>query len=172
MLEEERRQRFETLLTEQLHARAWHYATRQSRTREDAQDLLQEALVRAYRKLHQLREPGAFKPWLFSIIRSCARNLARPALPQFAQTLWFQAVQASGHADLLSEPIAEALAALPPVQCELLALFYLDGLSLEETGRVLGVSPQVVGQRLHRARAALRREFARRHASGLQPTGN
>jgi DNA-directed RNA polymerase specialized sigma24 family protein len=58
---------------------------------------------------------------------------------------------------------------LPAAQAELLALFYLDGLSLVETGRVLGLSPQAVGQRLHRARLALRRSLERQPAMGLAP---
>jgi len=69
---------------------------------------------------------------------------------------------------------AAALARLPQSQQELLSLFYIDGLNLSETGQVLGIRPQVVRQRLYRARQALRRQLestpatqrARRPAGG------
>jgi RNA polymerase sigma-70 factor (ECF subfamily) len=169
MLDSERRQLFEALLSEELHAQLWRYCTRLAATREDAEDLLQEALARAYRKLHQLREPAAARAWLFSIARSLYINQSRrsPQIP--AESLWLHSTQAQEHAHSLSEPIAEALAGLPLPQRELLALFYLDGLTLEECGSVLGAGPQVAAQRLYRARRALRRELEKQRVLGLQP---
>jgi RNA polymerase sigma-70 factor (ECF subfamily) len=169
MLENDRRRLFESLLTEQLHAMAWRYASRLAATREDAEDLLQEALVHAYRKLHQLREPEAFRPWLFSIIRSRGVNLQRRLPAGFAASLWFQRVLAQEQPHALAERLALALARLPAAQSELLALFYLDELSLAETGRVLGIAPLAVGQRLHRARQALRRVLENQLELGLAP---
>jgi RNA polymerase sigma factor (sigma-70 family) len=87
MLEDDRRRLFEAVLTEQVHTQAWRYAARQAATREDAEDLLQEALAAAYRKLHQLRDHGAFRPWLFSIIRTRALNLRQREPAGFAQSL-------------------------------------------------------------------------------------
>jgi DNA-directed RNA polymerase specialized sigma24 family protein len=106
---------------------------------------------------------------LFSIVRSRAVNLQRRVPAGFAQSLWFQCVNAQGPQSALTERIADALARLTAAQAELLALFYLDGLSLEETARVLGLTPQVVGQRLHRARQAMRRVMENQQVLGLEP---
>ena len=69
----------------------------------------------------------------------------------------------------LAEPIAEALARLPHAQREILSLFYLDGLNLEETGWVLGITPQVASQRLYRARRSLRRLLPEPRRQGILP---
>ena len=159
MQESERRALFESVVTGQLHAQAWAYATRLCRTREDAEDLLQDALARAYASLHQLRQPELVRSWLFAILRAQSINRTRRAPLDLAATWWFQSALARDYQQPLTDPLARALAQLSPEQREVLTLFYLDGLSLAETGRVLRCSAQAVGQRLHRARQALRRRL-------------
>lgn len=149
-------QRFERMLTPEVYEAAWRYASRLRATREDAEDLLQESLLQALSKLGALRDETSFRGWLLSIVRRKSidqfrRMKARPAvtreLPQLA------AYEAD---DALSEHVLAALNQLPVAQQELLSLFYLDGLTLKETGQVLGIPPRAVRQRLFRARTALR----------------
>lgn len=153
-----RQQRFESALDDEAYAAAWAYSRRLTDSRLDAEDLLQEALAHAYRRLDQLRDPDRFKGWLLSIVRTQflswrRQTVARPPiiseLPQLGRR----------DPDPLAGPVAEALAALPEPQHEILSLFYLDGLSLAETGQVLGIGPTAVRQRLYRARYALRRRL-------------
>ena len=147
---------FEKVLTPKVYRRAWNYACRLSATREDAEDLLQEALARAWRGLGRLRQPERFGAWLITIIRNCfVSATGQREVP--LESYWHQVVQASGTDGPLTEEVAAALNRLPQTQRELLSLYYLDGLSLKETGWVLGIQPQVAGQRLYRARQALRR---------------
>ena len=164
-------EQFEQLLTPGVHRRAWRYACRLKSTREDAEDLLQDALVRAYRGLHRLRHTERFGAWLISIIRNCHLSRRHRHHQQNSDSYWLQLVKSSSVENPLSESIAEALTKLPAAQREILSLFYLDGLSLEETGWVLGVAPQVVGQRLYRARRALRKKLGAIHMPGLSPRG-
>jgi bifunctional DNase/RNase len=56
--------------------------------------------------------------------------------------------------------VRESIALLPSSEREVVALHYVDGLSCEEVGALLGVSPGAVRVRLHRARARLRNELA------------
>lgn len=156
---DERQQRFAALLSEAAYLSAWRFAYSLAGQRADAEDLLQDALIRAYRGLDRLRDETRFTGWLLSIVRTVyldrlrwerIRPQALRELPPFV---------AAQDADPLSPAVAEALARLPQAQQQLLALFYLEGLSLSETGQALGIGPLAARQRLFRARLALRREL-------------
>jgi len=158
--------RFESCLTEEAYLSAWRYASHLCGSREDAEDLLQESLAQAFRKFGQLRNPEAFRGWLLSIIRSqhirkWRKDRNRPEEYQLKEFL--AGDRAPGEP---AGPLAEALATLPATQRELLSLFYIEGLSLRETGAALGLSPRAVKQRLFRARAALRRRLEPHFAVG------
>ncbi|MCC7479106.1 sigma-70 family RNA polymerase sigma factor [bacterium] len=151
---------FEQLLSEEVYQAAWGFCCRLSRSREDAQDLLQEGLLRAWRSLSQLREPCLFKPWLFTLLRRLHLSRSRRAQLPLAES-WLFRQSAGLERDQFSQRLAEAMGRLPQAQRELLSLAYLDGLSLEELGALLRISPQSASQRLYRAREALRRSYAR-----------
>jgi RNA polymerase sigma factor (sigma-70 family) len=126
---------------------------------EEAEDLVQEALLRAYLGLSQLRDPGRFGAWLCGI----AVNLAKMRLRLRAR-----------ETRLLSEPVddgrpeerelfglvRDALEVLPSGQRDAVVMHYLDGLSCDEIAALLGGSPGAVRVRLHRARQQLRRQLA------------
>ena len=156
-----RQQRFENLVSEAAFRSAWRFAYSLTGSRADAEDLLQDALIRAYRGLDGLRDESRFTGWLLSIVRtvhldSLRRERSRPQA--YEEPPPYLAAQ---DAEPLSPAVAEALARLPHAQQQLLALFYLEGLSLEETGMALGIGSQAVRQRLFRSRSALRRELGR-----------
>jgi RNA polymerase sigma-70 factor (ECF subfamily) len=155
------RERFEQLLDSECYACAWGYARRLSEqgggTRHDAEDLLQEALAHAWRGLPGLRDAGRFKPWLFAIIRR--RYLTRRSRQRPLQALDELPALPGPEADPLQRELLEALARLPEAPRELLSLFYLHGLSMQETAEVLGLAPGAVHMRLARARERLRHEF-------------
>jgi RNA polymerase sigma-70 factor, ECF subfamily len=181
MIEEARRAQFEEALSEEAYQSAWRYACRLCTVagvvqRAEAEDLLQESLVHAFSRLHQLRDRASFKSWLLSIMRTrfitrYRRQQASAAAEERRQVQ----LELAGDATELTELVQAALASLPTAQQELLSLFYLEGLSLKETGRVLGLAPHSVRQRLFRARDALRRALgiapARRSASNATPEG-
>lgn len=161
------RERFEELLTDQAYQAAWRHAYRLATgtsggTREDAEDLLQEALAQAYRSLPQLRDPSRFTAWLVSIVRTRFLDWRRRCLASGVNLELDAercAEEATAIADPLGELVQEALLLLPAAQREIISLFYLDGLSLIETGQVLRIAPRAIRQRLHRARQALRRQL-------------
>ena len=145
------------LLTEAVYEAAWRYAYRLASTREDAEDLLQDALVHAWRRVAQLREPSAFRAWLFSIIRTKHLEKVRKRRVQTSPLEDVRAHTPERAAVPAPDGFAEAFCRLPEPHRELLSLFYIEGLSLKETGQVLGVKTQAVKLRLFRARAALRK---------------
>lgn len=163
----EQRTQFEAALTDEVYGAAWRYAWRLAASgrggcREEAEDLLQEALTHAWRQFGQLRDTLQFKAWLLSIVRTRYLNRLRTARrrPQVA---------GEPAADLAAQepPGPEVQAAhaalqlLPAAERELLQLFYLEGLSLAETGVATGLDARVVRQRLYRARQSMRRACER-----------
>jgi len=151
---------FLKLLTEDTYQCAWRYSWRLAENREDAEDLLQESLAYAFEKIFSLREREAFRGWLLSIVRTkYIRHWHRKKrAPRQADELPANSPAPSTR-NPAGDVLAGALARLPESQREILGLYYIDGLSLQETGQVLGIKPGVVKQRLFRARGALRRYF-------------
>jgi RNA polymerase sigma factor (sigma-70 family) len=129
---------------------------------EEAEDVLQEALLRAYLGLSRLRDPERFGSWLCGIALNLAkmrlrRRVAQPQLVA-AGGLGFEAVDTQDHE--LLRIVRDAVELLPPGQRDVVLMHYVDDLSCEEIARLLGTSPGAVRVRLHRARAQLRRELA------------
>ena len=159
---------FENLLTQQVLDVAWRYCYRLCRQREDAEDLLQDALAHGYNRIGQLKDPSAFKSWLMCIVRSqFLMNLRRRKVENLVHANSDEAIlhivdtSTAGETNLEALEITAALEQLPAGQREILELFYLDELNLAETAQVLGLSQGAVQQRLFRARGALRRAVDR-----------
>ena len=162
---------FEEALVPEILAMAWRYACRLSKTREDAEDLLQDALAHGLVRFDQLRDPTRFRSWLMSIVRTRFLMLQRRVTPDQERFRVDDAdaetrladTAATPEGNSLAEEIALSLSRLPTPQSEILSLFYLEGLNLQETAQVLGITVGAVQQRLFRARGALRRELERFH---------
>jgi RNA polymerase sigma-70 factor (ECF subfamily) len=124
--------------------------------RRDAEDATQEALTRAWRKLHQLRPGMPVRPWFFAIVANQCRNVRRT--PWFRLTSLAEVV---GHRPA-REPEVEhidlerAMQHLPLADRGALFMhFYLD-LPIEEVAAALGVSPAAAKSRIYRACHRLR----------------
>lgn len=132
---------------------------------DEAEDVMQDALVRAYRSLDRCEEPSRFKGWLFRIVSNqCRTHLARrrrrPTQP--LEDVPDAAVADEGHPGLdaeaadRAERLAAALERLSPDHREALVLYYVQELSVPELAEVLDLSVSAVKMRLHRGRDALR----------------
>jgi RNA polymerase sigma factor (sigma-70 family) len=135
-------------------------------SREEAEDAVQETLLRAYLGLSRLRKPEHAAGWLFGIAVNVARmrlrsRAAHDRAVRSAASMPHEpsAEQAAERRDLLAT-VREAVAILPEGQREVVLLHYVDGLSCEEIGAILGRSPGAIRVRLHRARRQLRTELA------------
>lgn len=120
--------------------------------REEADDVVQEALLRAYLGLGSLRDPARFGSWLGTIAVNLARMRRRR--PRRETMPLHELVAPSPDEPELA--VDEALAALPAETRQLLVLHYVEGIPCAELGERLGVSAGAVRVRLHRARARLR----------------
>jgi RNA polymerase sigma factor (sigma-70 family) len=126
---------------------------------EEAEDLVQEALLRAYLGLSQLRDPARFGAWLCGI----AVNLAKMRLRRRAleARLFLEPTSDGGFEEReLLQLVRNAVDVLPPGQRDAVLMHYIDGLSCEEVAVLLGSSPGAIRVRLHRARQRLREQLA------------
>lgn len=147
--------------------------------REDAEDVLQETLLQAFRKLNTLAAPAAVVGWLFRIARNAClmkrrRSKFAPkqemSLDEFLPargpdgqpqvTDWSALPEASAINEELRSHLREAIRKLPPIYRMVLVLRDVEGLSAEEAARALGVNHNVLKMRLHRARLAVRKDLA------------
>lgn len=127
----------------------------------DGDDLLQDALVRAWRAYPRLRDPSRFRFWLLRIIRNTHRSRARKAMLR----RWFSLDRAAdipaqeGIAFEEKEVVRQALARVPRRQREALVLFEVVGMSTDEIAGLQGVTTSAVKSRLARGRVNLRRIY-------------
>lgn len=151
-------------LLEPIHDRALGFARSVSRSRDDGDDLFQEALVRALDKLGLLRDDAAFKGWLYRIIINLHRNRTRRAF-------WRRLIPLGG--DEIGEHVTVetigsverarlALAQLAPDQREAIVLHDIEGWAVGEIADLEGVSMSAIKSRLSRGRDRLRDIYARR----------
>ena len=124
--------RFEDL-ARQYAADLYRYAFWLARDRSQAEDIVQEALLRGWRAFPRLREQGAAKRWLFSIVRNEYLRALGAASPP-AESLDGMEL-ADERQDLFGLEMRDALLALPASYAEPLALQVLGGFSCAEIGR-------------------------------------
>jgi RNA polymerase sigma-70 factor (ECF subfamily) len=140
--------------------RAAGYAWAIVHNREDAEDALQEALVRAYQALIRYDRSRSFKGWLFAIVRHCCLDLlrrrrARPVSvaldPASLRIAAFDRQEEYERHDTLQW----ALAQLSPTHREVIELRYFGDCSYREIAAALGIPEGTVMSRLHVARQSL-----------------
>ncbi|MBN2081188.1 sigma-70 family RNA polymerase sigma factor [bacterium] len=165
----DRQKRFEEALSPAVYGAAWRFGCRLADCREDAEDLLQEALATAFARFDQLRDPLRFTPWLLAIVRRCHLMKLRERSRRPRQVDVMREPVAEPDAPGFSGEVRAALAGLPERQRTLLALVYAEELSQVEAAQVLGVSPAGVRMQLTRARRALRRAIERQWAEDADP---
>jgi RNA polymerase sigma-70 factor (ECF subfamily) len=133
----------------------FRYAYWLARDRAQAEDVVQEALLRGWRAFPRLRQHAAAKAWLFSIVRNEYLR-ALGAKPPAAESLDGMEI-ADARQDLFGLEMRDALLALPAAYAEPLALQVLGGFSCAEIAAMIGASEGATMTRLTRARQALRR---------------
>lgn len=145
-------------LARQYAADLYRYAYWLARDRSQAEDIVQEALLRGWRAFPRLRTHAAAKSWLFSIVRNEYLRAAQTSARQ-AESLDGVDPPDERPAELGME-MREALLSLPATYAEPLALQVLGGFSCAEIAAMLGATEGATMTRLTRARQALKRLVA------------
>lgn len=123
-----------------------------------AEDLTQEAFLRALRRIAQYQYPRPFKPWLYAIATNLARDHYKQAEQRYATVALDLAETLPDHnashpgealfAQVEARAVIRALAALPSPQRETIVLRYYQDLSLEDIAAALHIPVGTVKSRL------------------------
>lgn len=129
------------------------------RSRDEMDDILQDAYLKAWRALGTFRGDAAFSSWLYRIVYTTAldhvKAVARRRIVPLDEASAGAVPDAAARiAD--ADALKHALADLPADQLAVIALVDGQGESYDEVAELLGISPGTVGSRLSRARAQLR----------------
>lgn len=158
MRDEEQRQLFQSVV-EQFTDSTYRVAYRLTSHHELAKELLQETFLAAWQNINQLQKPEAIAGWLFAILRNqCSKQRMRERRNQ--------------HQGLESEPLArnqepgdfdsvqQAINQLDDDHRLPIILVSMEGWSVDEASKSLGVPRGTILSRLHRARLRLKQLLA------------
>jgi len=139
----------------------------------DAEDLVQDTFIRAFRHLSSFKRDSAFSTWITSIAINCSLMLLRRrrnspegrlTVANEPDTRRFEdpVLDSPSPEDLASEAeiaivIARGISQLPPSLREVMSVHYYDDASTKEIATLMGLTPSAVKSRLWRARSRLRR---------------
>lgn len=147
-------------------------AYRMTGSLQDADDLAQEAFIRAFRNLHRYDRERLFFTWLYTVALNGIRNHLKKKQREEAGFIESDhqeetADDAPGMEDRLDEAreaerLELTLRRLPADQREALILRFYQGLSLEETSEILGISLSAAKMRIYRGLERLRQLLSRR----------
>jgi len=159
-------------LAERYANRIYAHLYRLVRNQQEAEDLAQEALIRAYRHLDGFDNTRPFRSWLYTIATNLGLNALRSrrrrgpgisldrqdknCLPVSERIASGQDVCHEAQRGELREQLAEAISELPERAALLVQMHYSEGMSIREAANVLGISEGAGKVALCRARKQLR----------------
>ena len=129
---------------------------------QETWDLLQQTWLKVLHGIHALKDPQRLAPWLYTIARNTALNHGRNAA-HYQTSLNGQGESEPVQEDSAgisfenAEQVHAALSRLSVPHREVVTLFFLEDLSIEEIASILGLQPGTVKSRLHYAKRALRK---------------
>ena len=166
---------FEELL-HRFGPRLLNFGMKMCREREDALDVFQDTLEKAYTSLSKLKEPAALQTWLFRVAaNACLMKRRKPAsAPEevsldevepgkeapAAEGSWESLPERFVENSELRDKLREAILSVPENHRAVLILRDVEGFSTEETADITGLSGDVVKMRLMRARMKVRSALA------------
>jgi RNA polymerase sigma-70 factor (ECF subfamily) len=145
--------------TQSVHATAFAFTG----AREDAEDITQEAFLRAYQTLDSLRDPARFAAWVVQIARNMAINLSRKrqrerSAPMAEQAAPVTPAAASSRAET-REILRRHIESMEPQAREVLLMHYYAGHSTGDIAELLEITRHAAKKRLERARNTLGQEL-------------
>ena len=131
----------------------------------DAEDVVSETFIEAYKGITNLRDTGSFKPWMMKILSiRCKRKIADYVKHKNTFDIESFIVSLSDEADLSSDvseqvTVLSALKRLSHQEREIIALSVVQGYTTKEISRILRTPQGTISSKLHRALAKLRKSL-------------
>lgn len=149
-------------IVEQTKNRLFTYLMQLVGNEQDAEDLAQEAYLKAWRNLHSFNGRARFTTWLYTIAKNTAfthlrRKRTHQSIDELEEVLTADPVRQQPE----GESIWRIARELKPKFYETLWLFYAEGFSLKETAVIMKTNAVTVRVNLYRARAALAKKVRR-----------
>ncbi|MTV26017.1 sigma-70 family RNA polymerase sigma factor [Nitriliruptoraceae bacterium ZYF776] len=173
--EDERRERFEAEVLPHLD-RLYGAALRYTRDPDDAADLVQEAVAKAYRSFHQYRPGTNLRAWLYRVLHTTYLSMYRKAQRRPQESLqeeiddfsFYDEVNRAGGRSaerevlesFTADEVKQALADLPETFRLAVYLADVEGFAYKEIAEIMDTPVGTVMSRLHRGRKALHRALA------------
>lgn len=131
-------------------------------TREDAQDIIQETFLTAYKKLDSLKDETKFKPWLLSIARNKCNDYFRRKITELEIPIdeaydYTEYMDRSGRA--VQEVVKDTLLDLTDNDRQILFMFYILGMSQKDISLKLDIPIGTVKSRLYTARQSFKESY-------------
>jgi RNA polymerase sigma-70 factor (ECF subfamily) len=145
---------------------------------EDAEDVMQDALLKTYQHVATISEPEAFRTWLYSTVRNACLMKRRRRVGEPSNFVSVERGVETGdgtvHVDVadpsrsvdqrlmdgwMDGRLRQPLKRLPPSYRMIVVMREIEGLSTKEVAAIAGVSEANVKTRLHRARLMLRKQL-------------
>jgi RNA polymerase sigma-70 factor (ECF subfamily) len=163
-------QQYFNILVNRYKDYAFTIALRITRTREDAEEVAQDAFVKAYRFLNDFKAESKFSTWFYTIVHTTAisslrkKRLAAHSLDDEQVFAAADTIDSGMSANTVEQKsklkmVNEAISLLSADDASILTLFYKAEQSIEETASILGIETNAVKVRLFRARQRLKEKM-------------
>lgn len=161
-----------SLLVERYRNYVFTLVLRFTSNREDAEEIAQDIFVKAYRSLADFRGASKFSTWLYTIVNNtCISHLRKKKIATVSidgtnTQVQLETKGSGSRANPLEQKskhllLNEAIGLLSSDDRQVISLFYKGEQSLEEIGRIMGLEPNTVKVKLHRARTRLKEKMER-----------
>lgn len=138
---------------------------------QDAEDIVQESFVKAYRNLHTFRKESKFSSWLYRIVYNTAITHFNAPIWKYQSDTPLDDLQLQTDFDVESKiaateqaaMIADILKEMPKGDALLLTLYYLEDHSVKEVAKIIGLNESNVKVRLFRARQLFKQLWLRQY---------
>jgi RNA polymerase sigma factor (sigma-70 family) len=154
-------------------------ALRMVKNREDAEEVAQDAFIKAYKYLADFKGASKFSTWLYTIVNNTGISFLRKKkldIHSLDNESVFELAdnKDSGmRSDMIEQKskltmVNQAIGLLNPDDARIITLFYKAEQSLEETAKILGVEVNAAKVRLHRARTRLKQKMEENFAEEIK----
>lgn len=129
---------------------------------EDAQDVIQETIIKAYTNLDTLRNKKKFKSWLMKILANTSYELLRKKKPTTNIDDQWDLQEPEKEIDISTKlTLRETVDSLPVLYRTVIILFYYENMSVKEIANITNTQPVTVRQQLLRARKLLKTQLSK-----------